>query len=147
MKNCAQQLVPVIAKLALVISLLKKIDLDLVFNSFRPVSNLLFVSKKAERSVIPQLLEHCNINALLPSNQPFYPQHHSMETVLLRVHNDILLNTDKQEVTWLFLLDLSSDFNTIDHGMMAPRYWKTTLVLPTALSVGLSPSLLLGGSV
>ena len=54
---------------------------------------------------------------------------------------------DKQEVALkLILLDLSSAFDTIDHGMMAQWYWKTTLVLPTLLSVGLSPSLLLGGN-
>lgn len=90
-KNCVQELAPVISKmvnsylnsgivpddwkLALVIPLLKNIGLELVFKSFRPVSNLSFVSKTAERSVILQLLEHCNANAPLPSNQSSYHQH------------------------------------------------------------------------
>ena len=134
-KNCVQELVPAIAKmvnssldsgvvpndwkLALVIPVLKKIGLELVFNSFRPVNNLSFVSKTAERSVIPQLFEHCNANAPFPSNQSSYRQHHSTETALVTVQNDILLNMDKQYVPLLILLDLSSAFDTIDHGMMA----------------------------
>lgn len=59
-KQCAKELAPIFAKminssltsgvipenwkLALVIPLLKKLGLELIFNSFRPVSNLLFIS-------------------------------------------------------------------------------------------------------
>ena len=71
--------------------MIKKLGLELVFNSFRPVSNLPFVSKVAEKEVIPQLLGHCNENASLPTNQLSYRQYHSTETALLKVHNDILI--------------------------------------------------------
>ena len=104
-------------KLALVIPLLKKLGLELIFNSFRLVSNLPFISKTAEKVVIPQVLDHC-ANAPLPSNQSSYRHHHSTETALLKVQNDILLKMDKQEVTLLILLDLSAAFDTIDHGTM-----------------------------
>ena len=43
---------------------------------------------------------------------------HSTETALLEVQNNILLNIDKQEITLLVLLDLSSAFDTIDHAIM-----------------------------
>lgn len=88
-KNCVQELAPVVAKmvnssldssivpndwkLALVIPLVKKLGLALVFNSFRPVSNLSFVLKTAEISIITQLLEHCNVNVPLPSLAIFIP--------------------------------------------------------------------------
>ena len=134
-KNCAYELAPVIArmintsldsgcvpenwKLALIVPLLKKLGLELVFNSFRPVSNLPFVSKVAEKAVISQLLGHCNENAPLPTNQSSYRQYHSTETALLKVHNDILMNMDNQQVTLLVLLDLSAAFDTIDHSIMS----------------------------
>ena len=47
-----------------------------------------------------------------------YREHHSTETVLLKVQNDILLSMDRQEVTLLVLIDLSAAFDTIDHGIL-----------------------------
>ena len=47
--------------------------------------------------------------------QSAYWRHHSTETALLSVQNDILLNMNKQLVTLLVMLDLSSAFDTIDH--------------------------------
>ena len=72
----------------------------------------------AEKAVIPQLLGHCNENAPLPTNQSSYHQYHSTETALLKVHNDILMNMDNQQVTLLVPLDLSTAFDTIDHSIM-----------------------------
>ena len=46
----------------LVKPLLKKPGLDLVHQSFRPVSNLSLVSKATEKAVVNQLLTHCNDN-------------------------------------------------------------------------------------
>ena len=54
----------------------------------------------------------------LPTNQSSYRQFHSTETALLKVHNDILLKMDQQEVTLLVLLDLSAAFDTIDHEIL-----------------------------
>ena len=91
---------------AVVRPLLKKSDLDPVLKNFRPVSNLAFVGKAAEKAVIEQLINHCTTNQLLPVNQSSYRKYHSTETALVRVHNDILVSMDKQEVTFLVLLDL-----------------------------------------
>ena len=44
-----------------------------------------------------------------------------METTLLKVHNDILINTDNQRVTLLVLLDLSSAFDTMDQEVLLRR--------------------------
>ena len=111
-------LVPADWKCALVKPLLKKLDLEPVHNNFRPVSNLSFISKCAEKLVLQQLLSHCSENAPLPSNQSAYRKYHSTETCLLKVQNDILLSTDRQEVTLLVLLDLSAAFDTIDHNLL-----------------------------
>ena len=102
-------------KLALILLILKKLGLELIHANFRPVSNLPFISKTAEKVVIPQILAHCSKHAPLPNNQSSYREYHSTETALLKVQNDILLSMDKQEVKLLVLLDLSTAFDTVDH--------------------------------
>ncbi len=70
-------------KLALVIPLIKKLGLELIFNNYRPVSNLPFVSKLAERAVIDQESTHMSSNCPLPDNSSAYQQYHSTESALL----------------------------------------------------------------
>ena len=93
----------------------KKNGNDFDFKNYRPVSNLPFISKIVEKAVVDQLLRHCEENTLLPDCQSGYRRFSSTETALLKVQNDILLNMDKQEVTFLVLLDLGAAFDTIDH--------------------------------
>ena len=45
----------------------------------------------------------------------------STETALLHVRNDILLNMNKQHVTLLVFLDLSTAFNMVDHDVLLGR--------------------------
>ena len=116
--SLCEGIVPDHWKTALVLPLLKKLGLDLIFKNFRPVSNLPFVAKSAEKAVISQLSTHCATNAPLPENQSSYREHHSTETALLKVQNDILLSMDRQEVTLFVLIDLSAAFDTIDHGIL-----------------------------
>ncbi len=92
--------------------------MDLVFENFRSVNNLHFLTKVAEKVVTSQLVNHCNENAPLPVNQSAYRQLHSTETALLKVQNDILFNMDNEEVTLLVTLDMSAAFDTIDHNIL-----------------------------
>ena len=50
-----------------------------------------------------------------------YRKHHSTESALLNIHNDILLNMAKGSVTALTLLDLSASFDIIDHTIFLDR--------------------------
>ena len=88
---------------ALVKPLLKKLGLELVFPSFRPVNNLPFISKLTEKASINQLSDHMNKVRPLPSGQSVYRPFHSTETALLKVQSDILLNMDDQKVTPLVM--------------------------------------------
>ena len=110
--------VPDLWKTALVPPLLKKLGLDPIFKNFRPVSNLPFVVKLAEKAVISQRSTHCAANAPLPENQSSYREHHSTETALLKVQNDIPYSMDRQEVTLLVLIDLSAAFDTTERGIL-----------------------------
>ena len=89
--------------------------MDVVFKSFCPVSNLLYISKLVERFVADQLVDHVTQNGLSEKFQSAYRASHSTETALTWVRNDILHNMDNQRSTCLVLLDLSAAFDTLDH--------------------------------
>ena len=89
--------------------------------SYRPVSNLNFISKVIERIVYSRLSKHLDS---FPSRSPFqsaYRPLFSTETALLRIQNDILLSVDQQKVTALVLLDMSAAFDTVDHTILLSR--------------------------
>ena len=50
-----------------------------------------------------------------------YHQHHSTETALLKVINDILFKMNQQHVTLMVLLDLSTAFDTVDLNILLER--------------------------
>ena len=108
-------------KEAYVTPLLKKPGLEAVFKNFRPISNLSFLSKVVERVVSKQIINHMQRNKLEVVCQSAYKVHHSTETALLKVHNDILLAMDQRRVTLLVLLDLSAAFDTVDVSLLLKR--------------------------
>ena len=112
---------------ALVKPLLKQSHLDPQnLASYRPVANLTFLSKVAERVVSIRLQKYLNENGLQDSFQSAYREMHSVETALLRVQNDILTEMDKGNVVGLILLDLSGAFDTVDHSFswgQTPTHW------------------------
>ena len=59
--------------------------------------------------------------ALYPLLQSAYRKLHNTETALIKVQNDIFMNMDRQQVTLLVLLDLSTSFDTIDHQVLLNR--------------------------
>ena len=114
LKNCIDELIPHIThilnvslqtgsvpdcfKYALVNPLIKKTGLDCQILStcnYRPVSNLLFLSKILEKVVLMRLLSHLRSNNLQEVFQSAYKEFHSTETALLKVFSDILKDSNK----------------------------------------------------
>ena len=121
-------------KHAVVTSLLKKTGLDQdELKNNRPVSNLTFVSKLAERMVSSRLVSHINAHGLMPQLQSAYRRHHSTETTLLKVLADIYSAIDRQQVTLLGLLNLSAAFDCVDHDILLRRLRHTLGICGTAL--------------
>ena len=115
-QSLSQGVVPDSFKLAQVTPLLKKPSLDpLVMANYRPVSNLPFLSKVLERVVNQQLSDYIERNNLDERLQSAYREHHSTETALMRVQQDVLSELSEQKACLLVLLDLSSAFDTVDH--------------------------------
>ena len=64
-------------------------------NNYRPVSNLVFLSKILEKVVLKQLLGHIGYNGLQDWFQSVYKKkHQNTETALLSVFNDLLNGID-----------------------------------------------------
>ena len=113
---------PIHFKSALVSPLLKKPTLNRDnMKSYRPVSNLSFLSKILEKVVASCLNSHINSSHTSNDYQSAYRKFHSTETALLKIHNDILSSMDDGRVTALTLFDLSAAFNTIDHTIFLRR--------------------------
>jgi hypothetical protein len=120
--SVTEGIVPASLKCAIINPLLKKSSLDHnILKNYRPVSNLPFISKVLERVVVKQLNEHMSSNHLHEPLQSAYKKFHSTETALVKVHNDIMWAMERQGVTVLLLLDLSSAFDTIDHKVLMNR--------------------------
>ena len=109
-------------KLALLNRLLKKPILDVeVLLNFRPLSNLMFMSKLTEQVVASQLINHISSNGLDEILQSAYKQFHSTETALVKVFNDIVLDVDRNRTVILLLLDLLAAFDLVDHTVLIER--------------------------
>ena len=98
---------------ALVKPLMKGKNLERTYKNYRPVSNLIFVSKLLERVILNQLVRHCEENDLMPSYQSAYRRDHSCETALVTLTNSILWAMERGQCMALVGLDLSAAFDTV----------------------------------
>ena len=95
--------------------LLKKDNLDPeIKKHFRPVNNLIFISKLIERIVTRRLDGHMAKNNLHNKKQFAYKKHHSTETMMVGIADDVLAGFDEDKCTVMVFLDLSAAFDTID---------------------------------
>ena len=98
-----------------IIPLLKKAGLDSEsLKNYRPVSDLVFLSKLTERVAESQLYKHMTANDLHCPHEHGYKKFHSTETMLLCIVNDILIAFDSRTGVILLLIDLSAAFDTVD---------------------------------
>ena len=109
---------PTTEKIAVVKPILKGTLDPENLSSYRPVSNLSFVSKIIENVILEQLNVHLEKVGALPDNQSAYRQFYSTETTICSVVSDLLFMMDEGKCGILVLLDLSAAFDTVVHNLL-----------------------------
>ena len=72
----------------------KKIGLDMNdLSNYRPVTNLIHLSKIIERAMLDQLVPFLEEVGVVPRYQSAYRKLHSTETALCKIHDDLVSNT------------------------------------------------------
>ena len=83
-----------------------------------------------------RLKAHFESQHLLPCRQSAYRAHHSTETAIIAVHDEMIKAVDNGDVCALVLLDLSAAFDTVDHQtLLRVRRWRSD----DSVSFGLPP--------
>jgi len=108
-------------KTAVVKLVLKTSNLDkTISSSCRLISNLPFIGKIIEK-VFNQPKKFLILNGYFDYFQSGLRSHHSTETGLIKIINDIRLHTDSGKLSVLLLLNLSATFDTVDHNILLDR--------------------------
>ena len=105
-------------KIGVLIPLIKELSATVDtenYKNYRPVTNLVIISKLVERVVQLRLDEHMGKNDLLTVKNYAYRKEHSTELLLLKVVNDLYQSFDRNMPSVVVLLDLSAAFDTVDH--------------------------------
>ena len=92
---------------------LKKCTTPASVSDFRPIALLCFLSKALEKIAHTQIREYLNKNNLHYPLQTGFRRHHSTQTALIKITDDIRMAIDKTKITQLLLFDFSKAFDTI----------------------------------
>ena len=99
-------------------SLIKNLNLSKDLKNYRSVNNLCVISKYVEKAMLEQLNTYMTTQNLLPDYILAYRKNFSTETVLVKIHHDILKAFEEQKGVLLTGLDLSAAFETVDNNIL-----------------------------
>ena len=107
--SMSQGVFPSSFKIAQVLPLLKKADLDKDDPAnYRPISNLNNISKLLQKLLLVRIQNHVTSSPNFNPNQSAYRPYHFTETVLILTLDDILHAADQGSSSVLVSLDLSA---------------------------------------
>ena len=89
--------------------------------NWRPVTDLVFVSKLAEAAVYEQVEAHFSLNNLWHPNHHGFKAHHSTATAIAQIYDFWIRSAENKELTAAMLLDLSAAFDVVDHQILLDK--------------------------
>ena len=89
--------------------------------NWRPITDIVFVSKLAEAAVFDQVAEHFSSNKLWHPNHHGFRPHHSTATALCQLYDFWIRAAESKELSAALLLDLSAAFDVVDHKILLDK--------------------------
>ena len=105
---------PKLEKMAIVRPLLKAGKDPEQISSYRPLYNTSYFSKVLEKTCVNQLTKHLCSFESIPANQSAYRSHHSVETAICGIYDELVIAKSSGNCTLVLLLDLTAAFDTVD---------------------------------
>ena len=106
------------------LSFIQRLELrGLSLNNYRPISVLPVLSKVIERHVNDSLSSYLCENNLIYSKQSGFWKLHSIETALIRIIDDLLLNLDNDRVSGMILIDYCKAFDMAEHVILRDKLY------------------------
>lgn len=113
----ASSVYPTLWKTAKILPVHKKAN-SYEITDYRPISLLASLSKALEHIMKSQINAHLNRNSLLMITQSGFRKHHSTESTLLKITDDLRIAMDNKSVAALVLLDFSKAFDCVHHKLL-----------------------------
>ena len=92
---------------------LNKVAALQTMNDTRSIALLCFLSEILERLIHEQISDYVETRKLLNLYQAGYRKRHSTQTLLLKLIDDVRVDTEKKHVTLLLLLDFCKAFDSV----------------------------------
>ena len=89
--------------------------------NWRPVTDIVFVSKLAEAAVFNQVEEHFSKNNLWHPNHHGFKSNHSTSTAISQIYDFWIKSAENKELAAALLLDLSAAFDVVDHCILLEK--------------------------
>lgn len=109
---------PSTEKIAIVKPLLKTSKDPDQLSSYRPLYNTSMLAKILEKACLRQITKHLSNFEAIPRYQSAYRKFHSVETVINRIYNDLIVSKARGNCTMLVMLDLTAAFDTVNHSIL-----------------------------
>ena len=90
-------------------------------SNYRPISVLPVLSKIIERHMYNSLYAFLTEQNLIYSRQSGFRKHHSTETALIKIVDELFFNLDRNKVSGLVLVDYAKAFDMVDHELLLKK--------------------------